>query len=242
MEKSRLTILIIFALTLVGMTTFYFMRVWEESQTRFRAGLPIPRNLVPDALLTDAERMEGLPPQVPIVRTTDPLLSGGSSSDITLIVFGDFQSELSKQQAEDIRDALLSVGGKTSIRTVWRDLPNATDHSKAVIAAIAGRCAAQQEKFAGMHDLLFAEARVYDELEFIRFARKLNLKEEEFRTCLRDPAIRFAIDRDVEDAISHGISKVPTLFVEDRPIEGYTDAQTLTPILRAALQRATATP
>jgi protein-disulfide isomerase len=242
MDKSRLTILILFALTLVGMTTFYFMRVWEDSQTRFRTGLPVPKNLVPDSLLTDAERVAGLPPQVPIVRDTDPLLTGSASSSVTLIVFGDFQSELSKQQAADIRDALLAVGGRTSVRTVWRDLPNAADHSKAVAAAIAGRCATKQGKFAGMHDLLFKEARVYDEMELVRFARKLNIDEEAFRTCLRDPAIRFAIDRDIEDAISKAITKIPTLFVEDRALEGYTDAQTLTPILRAALQQATETP
>lgn len=242
MDKSRLTILILFALTLVGMTTFYFMRVWDDSQTRFRTGLPVPRNLVPDSLLTEAERAAGLPPQAPMIRETDPLLTGGSSSSITLIVFGDFQSELSKQQAADIRDAILAVGGKTSVRTVWRDLPNIADHSKAAVAAVAGRCAARQGKFAGMHDLLFKEAREYDEMEFIRFARKLNIEEEAFRTCLRDPAVRFAIDRDIEDAVSRAITNVPTLFVEDRALEGYTDAQTLTPMLRAALQQKTAMP
>lgn len=242
MDRSRLTILILFALTLVGMTTFYFMRVWDDSQTRFRTGLPVPRNLVPDSLLTEAERAAGLPPQVPTIRATDPLLTGGASSSVTIIVFGDFQSELSKQQSADIREAIFAVGGKTSVRTIWRDLPNVADHSKAAVAAVAGRCAAKQGNFAGMHDLLFKEARVYDEMELIRFARKLNLQEEPFRTCLRDPAIRFAIDRDVEDAVSNAITNVPTIFVEDRALEGYTDAQTLTPILRAALQRATVNP
>lgn len=242
MDRSRLVTLIVLALVLVGMTTFYFMKVWEDSQTRFRTGLPVPRNIVPDSLLSDAERLAGLPPQVPVVRVSDPLLSGGTSSSITLIVFGDFQSEVSRQQASAINDALLTVGGKTSVRTVWRDLPNAAEHSQSVTAAIAGRCAAQQGKFVGMHDLLFTEAAAYDELELTRFARKIGASEDTFRTCLRDPANRFALDRDIEDATAHAVTQVPTLFVEDQAIQGYIDAQTLTPLLRAALQQANTNP
>ena len=147
MEKSRLTILIIFALTLVGITTFYFMRVWEESQTRFRAG-PDSQRHCSDAFLTDAERMDDSP-QVPIVRTTDPLLSGGHPA-ISPHCFWRISERASKQILR-IFATPSCRGRKVSVRTARRDSRMPQIIPKPLLLPLPDD-AAQQGNSSGMHD------------------------------------------------------------------------------------------
>lgn len=239
MDKQRLIILLLLALAFITATAIYFTGVWNESRTRFRTGLPVPQNILPSELVDESLLYAGGPPQAPDVRATDFLLSGSAESPVTLIVFGDFQSELSREQAIALEDALRLVGRPQDVRVVWRDLPIVSQHSKALPAAIAARCAGAQGKFKAMHDVLFQDAAQYDEFEFLRFARKINIDDETFGVCLRDPAISFAIERDVEEAQTLAITEVPTIFVNGQPIEGYLDANRLTEILRYALPAAT---
>ncbi len=240
MSRQRIAILSLLALVFVGITALYFRQVWNESQTRFRTGYDVPRDILPDDLLSDTEIYAGTQPTAPEVRESDPLLAGNAGSLVTVIVFGDFQSDLCRQQATAIKDALRTTASGDRIRVVWRDLPIIREHSKALPSAIVGRCAAAQGKFKQMHDLLFGQATTYDDLEFLRFARQINLNEQEYTVCVRDPAITFNIDRDIEDALRHGVAEVPMLFINGQAFRGFTDAETLTEILRYELSRAEA--
>lgn len=235
MDKHRLSLLVFLVLAFVGATSLFFIRAWSEGQTRFRSGLPIPRNILPESMLTEAELNGGVP-VAPAIRSTDPVLYGNASSPISLIVFGDLQSDLTRQQAEAIQVAIKSVDPKNQyIGVIWRDLPGA-EHSKATIAAIAGRCANAQGKFKKMHDLILTEAETYDDLEFLRFARRASLDEPKFTLCVRDKANSFYLERDIEEAQNKSISKIPTIFINGEVLEGYTDAQTLIVTLRSAIR------
>lgn len=236
MNRQRLIILIILALVFIGATLLYFMRVWNESHTRFRAGLPVPRNIMPEELLNEEELIPEGPPQAPSIRPEDPLIAGSASSILTVIEVNDFQCDVCRDQAQALQDALRLVGGSSAIRVVWRDFPIVTEHSKAMELAIVGRCAAKQEKFKQMHDLLFFEAENYTEDEYLRFARKINLNEQDFSVCIRDPAVTFNITRDIEALQMLAIKEVPTLFVNGYPLAGYVDAESLATILRRELR------
>lgn len=235
MDKHRLLLLVLLVLTFVGATSLFFVRTWSESQTRFRSGLPIPRNILPDSMLTESE-LNGDMPVAPTIRPTDPVLYGSVSSPVSLIVFGDLQSDLTLQQAEAIDTAIKSVDPKNQyIGVIWRDLPG-TDHSKAIIAAIAGRCANAQGKFKKMHDLILTEGETYDDLEFLRFARRIGIDEPKFTLCVRDKANSFYLERDIEEAQNKSISKIPTIFINGQVMEGYADAQTLIATLRSEIR------
>jgi protein-disulfide isomerase len=240
MNRQRIIIFSLLTIVFVGMTALYFRQVWNESRTRFRTGYDVPRDILPDDLLSDTEIYVGTQPTAPNVRETDPLLAGNSQSLVTMIAFGDFQSDLCRQQATAIKDALRTTAVGDNVRVVWRDLPIIRGHSKALPSAIVGRCAAKQGKFRQMHDLIFEQAVSYDDMEFLRFARKINLDEQDYTVCVRDPAITFSIDRDIEDALRHGVAEVPMLFINGQAFRGFTDAQTLTEILRYELSRAEA--
>lgn len=245
MNYQRVILLSFLALVFVGAATFSFRQFWDESHTRFRTGLPVPKDIVPKQLLTTAEINAGGPPIEPDIRPTDPLLSGDAASPITIVEFGDYQSELSKQQDDAITQALAKFKDPKLVRTVWRDLPNTTEHSKAMSAAVAARCAAKQGKFKAMHDLIMKNAQTYDDMEFLRFARRISLKEDGdggFTLCVKDPAVEFPITVDLSQANDLAITQVPTLFIDGTPYQGFTDANTLYGILSKEQQKLTPAP
>jgi len=243
MNRQRVILLSLLALVFLGAATLSFRQAWNESHTRFRTGLPIPTDIVPKQLLTQAEINAGGPPIAPEVRPTDPLLSGDAASPITLIEFGDFQSELTKQQDTAISQALTKINTPGLIRTVWRDLPNSAEHSKAIAAAIAARCAAEQGKFKAMHDLILSSAQTYDDQEFLRFARRISLKEDAYTLCVKDPKwTSTSIPQDLSQANDLAITQVPTLFVDGTPYQGFTDTETLYGLLKKEQQRLLPTP
>lgn len=235
MDRQRLTLFVLIALAFTGTVALFFSQTWTESRTRFRAGLPVPRDIVPKSLFTEEELMAGSPPVAPDIRTTDPLIAGTATGSVTVIVFGDFQSDLTHQQHTAILRAVSAVGER-SVRVIWRDLPNINEHSKAMRSAVAARCAGAQGAFKAMHDLILNEASTYDDLEFLRFSRRAGVEEQAFLVCMRDPAIEFAIRQDMDDAAKHAITEIPTTFVNSQPFTGFVDEQTLTAVLRNELR------
>lgn len=243
MNYQRVLLLSLLSLVFVGAAMLSFRQIWDESRTRFRTGLPVPKNIIPKQLLTQAEINAGGPPIAPAIRSTDPLLSGDAGSPITIIEFGDFQSDLSKQQDTAIFQAITKLGAPSLVRTVWRDLPNITEHSKAVDAIIAARCAGEQGKFKAMHNLILQTSQSFDELEFLRFARRINLKEETFSLCVKDPKwTSTVIPNDISQATDLAITQVPTIFINDTPYPGFTDTETIYGALKKEQQLLNTTP
>ncbi|HWQ99697.1 MAG TPA: thioredoxin domain-containing protein, partial [Candidatus Methylomirabilis sp.] len=175
------------------------------------------------------------PPRAPEIRPTDPLLSGNASSAVTLIVFGDFQCEYCRNQAQAVEDALRLTGWRDSVRVVWRDLPLVSQHPRAMAAATVAACSAQQGRFRQMHDALFFRAKDLSDTEFLAFAKELNLDIDDFLVCLRDPAISFRLTKDVELARSLAVIEVPIMFLDGIPVSGYVDAPSLAEALRKKL-------
>jgi protein-disulfide isomerase len=243
MNIQRILLLSFLALAFAGAATLSFRQIWNESNTRFRVGLPIPKNIIPTELLTTAEMNAGGPPISPDIRIEDQLLSGDATSPITIVLFGDFQSDLTKQQYIAISSAIEKLNAPNLVRTVWRDLPNSAEHSKAIETAVVAHCAGEQGKFKEMFHLLIQSAQQYDSMEFLRFSRRVGLKEDVFLTCTNDPKwTSTVIPNDLSLATDLAITQVPTTFINETPYEGFTDTDTIYNILSKIQQRLEAQP
>lgn len=243
MNIQRVILLSTVTLVFVGAAALSFRQIWDESHTRFRAGLPVPKEIIPKQLLTQAEINAGGPPIAPEIRPTDPLLSGDVASPVTVIEFGDYQSNLSKQQDSAISQAIAKLGKQGLVRTIWRDLPNTAEHSKAIDAIIAARCAGEQGKYKAMHDLILQTSQTFDALEFLRFARRVGVKEDAFTLCLKDPKwTSTVVPGELSQATDLAITQVPTIFIDSVPYQGFTDSETIYGVLKKATQKTTVTP
>jgi len=235
MNRQRLALLIVLTLTFVGVSFVYFTDVWNDATTRFRTGLPIPKSILPKELLNPEDVVSKGPPRPPVIRPTDPLLSGNASSAVTIIVYGDFQCEYCRDQAQAIEEALRLTGSGSDVRVVWRDYPLTNQHPRSLAAASVAACAAVQGKFREMHNALFFRSTDLSDTEFLAFAKDIDLDSEKFLICLRDPAIPFRLMKDLEEARSLAITSVPLLFVDGEPISGYVDREMLAAIIRRRL-------
>jgi len=235
MNRQRLILFSLLTLVFIGVSFLYFAHVWKDSNTRFRTGLPVPRTILPDSLLNPDEIIPKGPPTLPELRAEDPVLAGSSKSPITMVVFGDFQCEFCGNQAQAIDEALKLVTTRDAVRVVWRDLPLTTQHPRALAAASVAQCAARQGKFKHMHDALFFDAVELSDTEFFSIASTLQLDSAALLTCLRDPAVAFRLNADIQIAREHAITSVPTTFINGKPFEGYLDAETLAAILQKQL-------
>ncbi len=235
MNHQRLLLFSILILVFFGVSLLYFTNVWRDATTRFRTGLPVPARLLPAELRDPENVIPSGPPRPPTIRPTDPLLSGSPASPVTVIVYGDFQCEFCREQARALEDAIRLTGRGPDIRVVWRDLPLVEQHPRALAAASMAQCAAQQGKFKQMHDALFFQAKDFSDAELLAFADRMGLNEGTLLTCLRDPAITFRLQRDLEEARTLAITSVPLLFINNLPIEGLVDTETITAVLRKEL-------
>jgi protein-disulfide isomerase len=237
MEHQRAVILAFLVLLLLGVGTAFVVKNWNEHTQRFRTGLPVPQSILPEELLDVSQIVPSGPPQRPPTRPEDPLLAGSASGTVEVMVIGDFQCPFCKDQAQAVKDALVLLGTQRArqLRVIWRDLPLVNQHPRAQAAAAAAECAGRQGKFAAMHDALFFKAQELSDAEFFTFADELRLNTNEFLTCLRDPAIPFRLQRDLEDLRGYAIVSVPLIFIEETPLDGFTDARTLAALLERRL-------
>ena len=150
---------------------------------------------------------------------------GSADAPVTIIEFTDLQcpycAAFDKQTFPKLRKAYIDTG---KVRYTSRDLPLPM-HPHAVPAAVAARCAGEQDRYWEFRHAVFdAQARLpsqpYEEL-----ARGLGLDLERFATCRADGRQLRAVQADARLAATNGIQSTPS-FVIGRLVEGQFLGQT----------------
>jgi protein-disulfide isomerase len=108
-------------------------------------------------------------------------------------------------------------------------------HQSAIVAHIAGNCAAEQNKFWQMNELLFEHMNDWSMTDLTDYANQAGLNEEEFLTCLNDPSIVEEIKLDLEDGQALGISGTPSMTINGELYVGFRKAKDLIPIIDSYL-------
>jgi protein-disulfide isomerase len=104
-------------------------------------------------------------------------------------------------------------------RVVFFDFP-LSGHRNAVPAAMAARCAGDQQAYWPMHDTLFARQSRWSELAdpletFAGFADSLNLDRRLFERCMRTQRHRAAVEQSLEVARRLRVAGTPTVTVDN---------------------------
>ncbi len=174
------------------------------------------------------ERQEQGPPQpsAPADIPTDGAIAIGSpDAPVTIVEYTDFQCPFcGRHFAETFPLIQENYIDKGLVRYVFKDFP-LNFHEQAPKAAEAARCANEQETFMEMHQALFKRQQEWagqrDAPErFIRFAADLGLDEKAFSTCLNSGRYAAAVESDLQEGLSYGISGTPTFFLNGQPLVG----------------------
>jgi protein-disulfide isomerase len=160
-------------------------------------------------------------PQRPVfdVNVKDAPFKGGASAKVTIVEYSDFQCPFCSKAAAIIGEIEKKYGNKVKVAFKNYPLPF---HSQARIAAEAALCANEQNSkfFWKMHDAMFADQAKLDKDNLLASAKKIGIKEADFKSCLEATKHKAVIDADMAEGQKLGIKSTPTFFVNGKLISG----------------------
>jgi len=161
---------------------------------------------------------------------------GSPTAPVTVYEMSDFQCPYCARFALDIFPALDSAYVKTGkVRWVFVNFPLPM-HPNAVSAAQVAMCAARQDKFWPVHDLLFRNQKVWAPLDapgefLLTFADSVSLDSAAFKECLTTGATRAEIESDAQAAVRSGAKSTPSFYIEGGIMAGAQPVTVFGPIL-----------
>lgn len=164
--------------------------------------------------------------------------SAPSGSTLIVFEFSDFQCSYCAELSRSLHKAIKPL--RDRIKVVFKNYPLDTScnsflpsqiHSSACASAAAAQCAARQGKFWPFHDLLFRNQYAQDPDSLMLYAIQVGLDIDEFKSCLRDPAVLEQIKADIVLGKRLGLPGVPALVIKDKIYLGTRSPEELRPLI-----------
>ncbi|MDX1458945.1 MAG: thioredoxin domain-containing protein [Marinobacter sp.] len=144
---------------------------------------------------------------------------GAEDAPVVVREFADYQCPACGrffEASQRLKEEYVASG---QVRFVYFDLP-LRQHKNAMPAAMAARCAGDQDGYWDMHNVLFANQGEWSgsnsALEvFSRYAGELGLDERRFRRCMTTELHREVIESSVQVAQQMRVMSTPTVLVDN---------------------------
>ena len=189
--------------------------------------------------------IETLEKEHKVIRSMEPLrfdvsasrrpVQGPVSAPVSLVLFSDFQCPYCKEMSETLKKVMKNYGGK--VRLVFRQFPLTSIHRFAQKAAEASLCAAAQERFWEMHDLLFQDQQNLGEKDLQTKAAKLGLNTAAFNKCLDGEQFTAWIREDIRAGAAAGADGTPALYINGRFFNGNRPYDDIAAVIDEELNR-----
>ena len=138
-------------------------------------------------------------------------LRGNSQAPVMIVEFSDYQCPYCQGVEATLKQVLAKYEGRVAL--AYRDFPLQQIHPQAQLAAEASRCAGEQGKFWEYHDLIFVNPSMLQQPSLVEHARKLELDERRFESCLTGGKFRAAVQSDQQDGLKAGVAGTPAFFI-----------------------------
>lgn len=149
--------------------------------------------------------------------TTDDPAYGSTNPKLTIVEFADFGCPYSK--AEHYVVEAIAKKYAASVKVIYRDFPIEELHPGATLAAQAGECAADQDKFWPFHNSLYRQTDISTD-SLTKAAQSANLDLNRWQKCLQSGSKATEVEADLEAGAAAGVQGTPTFFLNGVKIEG----------------------
>jgi protein-disulfide isomerase len=143
---------------------------------------------------------------------------GEGSAPVSLVMFGDYQSEPCVKAHKVVKKLLEAYKGKVKFN--YRHFPLTQVHQHAQKAAEAAVAAVQENKFWEMHDLLYQHHKRLGTVSLKEYAREAGVTDKNFLPKLVDSAYGWTVRADLLAGLAIGVRDVPAFFINDEPYTG----------------------
>ncbi len=149
---------------------------------------------------------------------------GDAGAPVTIVEYADFQCTYCDAFFRTVEPRLLSEYVQTGkAKLVFKNFPWIGEESR--LAAEAAACAGAQGKFWEYHDHLYSSQRGENSGTFAvpnlkRFAAQLRLDRAAFDACVDGHAYKAAVDADLNEVRSLGLTSTPTFVINGQRVVG----------------------
>lgn len=150
-----------------------------------------------------------------VVEIIEPkkIIVGDKKAPITIMQFGDYESEECAKVNEVVAALLETYPDKVNFN--FRHFPMLKIHQKAHKAAEAAICAAQEspEMFWELHKELFKNRRNLGIISLKSYAKEVGTSNKKFLDELINGMYGWNVQDDLKEGIQMGVTNVPTFFI-----------------------------
>ena len=166
---------------------------------------------------------------------------GSPTAPVTVYEMSDFQcpwcARFTLQTMPAIEREYIATG---KVRLVFVNFPLPM-HPNAGPAAELAMCAARQDRFWAVHDLLYRHQDDWKDLRepatyFLGLADSAGLSRDAMVQCLRSGATRAMVQRDAEGAARAGAHSTPSFWIEGGILPGAQPIEVFRPILDSIIR------
>lgn len=196
---------------------------------------------------SEQERSAAAAPSPPVEasqaqdQAVDPMFrlraKGDADAPVTIYELSDFQCPWCRRFVDSTLPALEEEYIATGkVRFIFVNLPIPSLHPNAPAAHEFAMCAAAQEKFWPVHDLLFRHQDRWNRSQdpapfFMSLADSAGLDGTALTECIDTGAMRPLVTSDMNTAMRGGVRSTPTFVIEGGVLPGYAPMETWRPIL-----------
>jgi len=159
---------------------------------------------------------------------------GTKGAPLTIVEFLDFDCPFCQASFGPVHEMVQKYHDKVYL--IIRNFPLTDIHPRALAAALAARCAAEQGKFWPYHDQLYINQDHHEDTDLAQYARNVGLDGTRFDQCYQSQKYQPQIQRDVQDGLQAGIQGTPTFFFNGIKIQGGLTSDTLEFLIKKFLK------
>lgn len=158
------------------------------------------------------------------IQMKDAPSMGDPKAAVTLVEYSDFECPVCRSLHDALRGMLPNYVGK--VRVIFKDFPLEQLHPWARTAAIAGRCAYQQDPatFWKIYDLIYDNQEIISAgnawTKMMDYAGQSRLDTDTFKACMASPEAGEAVNASRANGQLLEVNSTPTVFVNGRRIVG----------------------
>lgn len=144
---------------------------------------------------------------------------GPADAPVVVREFADYQCPACARFAEASKRLKEEYVESGQVRFVYFDLP-LRQHANSLPAAMAARCAGDQDDYWGMHDAIYRQQSAWSNAGdpvavFTGYAGDLGLNERRFRRCMESELHREAVEQSLQVATELRVMSTPTVLVNN---------------------------
>ena len=160
---------------------------------------------------------------------------GNIDAPVTLMEFGEYESEECAKVNEVVKQLLAEYEGK--IRFQFRHFPLTLIHQRSLKASESAVAAGQEGKFWEMHNVLFANRRNLGTTSLKLHSKEAGVNNKKFLDELVNGVYGWQVQDDLKEGINRGVKEIPAFFINDVPVPGKPTFANLSAALDAVLKK-----